>query len=309
MYQTRFGLARRPFPATPDTSSYYPATGHELALERIVRAIEDGEGVALLVGEAGTGKTLLCHCLLERLRGEVVTAFLTNSHGAGRKDLLQAILYDLSLPFEGGSEQELRLRLTDFLLNNFAQGKQALLIVDEAQHLPADSLEELRLLCNLEAGQRKAVQVLLVGQPGVLQVLSRPELESLQQRLAVRARLDRLGLEEAIDYLAHQLRRAGGRPEDIFTQEALDVLARSARGIPRLLNQAAHQALQLCQQLEADTADVEIVLETLTGLGLVPADRVEETSTTPAIESAVEVESECNGDDVLAYRLFPSRRA
>jgi type II secretory pathway predicted ATPase ExeA len=307
MNQTRFGLSKRPFPATPDTSSYYPATGHEQALGKILQALLDGEGMALLVGEAGTGKTLLCHCLLERLQTEMAIAFLTNSHGASRKDLLQAILYDLSLPFESGSEQELRLRLTDYLLTNYAQGKRTLLIVDEAQHLPQDALEELRLLGNLEAGQRKAVQVLLVGQPKVLPALAKPGLESLNQRLAVRTALTRLGLEEAVDYLLHHLRIAGARPEEVFTDEALEMLARSTRGIPRLLNQAAHQTLQLCQQLEAEIADVEVVLETLTSLGLVPVDRTEETGAAPGTEIGADGEVETTDAGVLAYRLFSPR--
>ncbi len=310
MYQSRFGLLRRPFPATPDTSSYYPATGHEQALDRILQALDEGEAMALLVGETGTGKTLLCHCLLERLHEEMATAFLTNSHGAGPKDLLQAILYDLSLAFDGGSEQELRLRLTDFLLTNSARGKRTLLILDEAQHLTANSLEELRLLSNLEAGRRRAVQMVLVGQPGMLPILARPELASLNQRLAVRARLTRLDLEEAIDYLLHQLRVAGGKPESLFTSEALEMLARSTRGIPRLLNQAAHQALQLCDQLEAPCADVEVVLETLTGLGLVPVDHAEESAAAaPPPLAAAEADGEGADDEVLACRLFSPRPA
>src|SRR5262249_31008597 len=156
---------------------------------------------------------------------------------ATRADLLQAILYDLSLPYEGCREQELRLRLTEYLLTNYRAGKRAVLLVDEAQLLPPDVLEELRLLGNLEAGQGKAVQVILVAQPGILETLKRTELASLQQRLAVRASLTPLETAEAIDYLKHHLRAAGGQPEAIVTDESLTILASAAQGIPRILNQ------------------------------------------------------------------------
>src|SRR5207302_3348699 len=138
--------------------------------------------VALLTGAPGTGKTLLCHWLLERLGSGVTSAFLTSSRFGDRTALLQAVLYDLSLPYEGG-EQSLRLRLMEFLLHNYGAGKRAVLVLDEAQHLTPDLLEELRLLGNLESGQGKAFQVLLAGQPALLETLCRPELSAFKQRV------------------------------------------------------------------------------------------------------------------------------
>ncbi|HXG13201.1 MAG TPA: AAA family ATPase [Gemmataceae bacterium] len=268
MYETRFGLRRRPFRATPDLDSYYPATSHECALARLLQAIADDEGLALLTGDVGMGKTLIGHCLLDRLGSTASTAFLTNSHLGGRAGLLQAILYDFSLPYQGLSEQELRLALTDFLLKNYAAGRRTVVILDEAQHLPADLLEELRLLGNLEARGGKAFQAVLLGQPALLETLRRPELAAFNQRLTVRLRLDPLGLDEAVDYLLHQLRIAGGRPQAIVSDEALQILAAGARGVPRLLNQAAHQALLLADAAGADLVDAEAAMEALALLGL-----------------------------------------
>jgi type II secretory pathway predicted ATPase ExeA len=268
MPETRFGLQRRPFPATPDCTCYYPATSHERALDRLLQGLRHGEGLALLTGEPGTGKTLLCHCLLERLGPDTTTAFLTNSHLAERTDLLQAILYDLSQPWEGRSEQELRLRLTECLLKNFAAGRRTVLVVDEAQHLTPDLLEELRLLGNLEVGLGKAVQAILAAQPSILQTLRRPELAALSQRMMVRVRLAPLGLEEAADYLLHHLRAAEAKPDEVMTEEALEVLARGTQGVPRLLNQAATQALLLADSAGTNQVDAEVALEALTSLGL-----------------------------------------
>jgi general secretion pathway protein A len=268
MYQTRFGLRQRPFRATPDTAFNYPATCHERALALLLRGIADDEGLMLLAGEPGSGKTLLCLGLMERLGSDITSVFLTNSHYPDRAGLFQAILYDLSLPYQDESEQDLRLALTDQVLKNCAGGGRTLLLIDEAQHLTPDLLEELRLLGNLEGRNSKAVQVILAAQPQLEQTLRLPELAAFQQRLAVRAWLEALDVHEAADYLVHQLRTAGGRPEHIITDEALEMLARGTKGIPRVLNQAAHLALTIACSSEATLVDAEVALEALEALGL-----------------------------------------
>jgi type II secretory pathway predicted ATPase ExeA len=263
----RFGLKRRPFPSTPDSATYYPATGHETAVAALARGLADGEPLVALVGPAGTGKTLAAHVLLDRLTDDPAVAFVTNSHCADRAALLQAILFDLGLSHDG-TEQTLRLRLTDLLLKTCADGKRTLLVIDEAHHLDADLLEELRLLANLESGQGRAVQVVLVGQPPLLETLDRPALASLRQRLTVRGRLDALPAEEAYDYLLHHLRLAGGEPERIIDETGLDTLARGTGGVPRLLNQAGQQALRLADEGDADRVEAEAALGALEALGL-----------------------------------------
>jgi type II secretory pathway predicted ATPase ExeA len=281
MYETRFGLRRRPFRATPDTAYYYPATGHEKALAQILQAVDDDEGLILLAGAPGTGKTLLCHCLVERLGPETTIAFLTNSHFRDRTALFQAILYDLSLPHEDGTEQSLRLALTESLLKNCQAGRRTVLLVDEAQYLTTDLLEELRLLGNLEAGHSKAFQVILVALPELEETLAAARLAAFNQRLTVRARLEPLDVEEAADYIVHHLRGAGGRPDTMISDEALAVLARATRGVPRLLNQSAHAALALAAAADVSLVDVEVALEALATLGLAD-EEAEDAGTFPA---------------------------
>jgi type II secretory pathway predicted ATPase ExeA len=268
MYETHFGLRQRPFPALADGETYYPATSHEQALAQLQQAVQDNEGFALLSGEPGTGKTVLCHCLLDRLGEAVTSAFLIHGHFPNRTGLLQALLYDFSLPFEGRGEQELRLCLTEFLLKNYEVGRRTLLVLDEAQHLSPDLLEELRLLANLEGREGRALQVVLAAQPAILRTLRRPKLAALSQRVAVWARLEPLGRHEAADYLVHQLRAVGGKPERIVSDEALEILARDTRGIPRLLNRAMHQALLLASRVGAALIDAEVALEALGMLDL-----------------------------------------
>jgi type II secretory pathway predicted ATPase ExeA len=283
MYESHFGLRHRPFRNTPDSGFYYPATSHENALKTLLRAVEDDESLAVLTGEAGSGKTLICHRLLERLGPEVQTAFLTNSHLPGCAGLLQAILYDLSLPFEGMAEQELRLSLTDSLVTRYAAGGATLLLIDEAQHLRPECLEELRLLGNLEGRFGKAVQVILVGDPSLLERLKGAMLTALCQRLTVRIRLERLSVHEAADYLLHQLRAAGGRPADMLSDEALDVLARGTRGLPRLLNQAAHLAFSLASEAGEPLVDAEAAVDALAALGLADDAEAAEDGATPTV--------------------------
>ena len=292
MYQTRFGLKRRPFPATPDDArSSIPATGYRTAVlaKTLVRAIHDEEGLAFFLQRSSRHRQDIAGALKreqERLGAPTeptplatapdthpgraaVCAFLPNSHLADRSALFQAILYDLKLPYEEGGEQVLRLRLTDHLLKTCGADQRSVLIVDEAQHLSVDLLEELRLLGNLEAGGKKAVQVILLAQPAILQKLARPELASFRQRLAVRGEVGALGVEEALDYLLHHLRQAGGRPEKIIDEAGLEVLARGARGIPRLLRPGRlTRALLLADAAGLAIVDAEAALEALAMLGL-----------------------------------------
>jgi type II secretory pathway predicted ATPase ExeA len=293
MTDAPFGLNRRAFPASPDLGCYYPATGHERALEQLLGGLHDGEGALLLVGAPGTGKTLLCHALIDRLGDEAEAAFLTHTRLHDRAGLLQALLFDLGLPHRGRGEQEMRLELVDHLLKRYAAGKRTVLVLDEAQHLSADLLEELRLLGNLEGRAGAAVPVVLVGQTELLATLGRPELASLRQRIAVRAVLAPLEVEEAADYLLHHVRAAGGQAEALLSTEALQLLARGTGGVPRLLNQAGHLALRLAAGAGAEAVDAEAAVEALAALGLEaePAGGAEEAA--PLAEEA--------GEDV---RLF-----
>jgi type II secretory pathway predicted ATPase ExeA len=285
MYEKRFGLARRPFPATPDTDRYYPATGHECAVAALQQGLADGEGILLLTGAAGTGKTLIGQVLLDRLGEDAISALITNSHLPDRTSLFQAFLYDLRLPYADRGEQVLRLRLTEQLLKNCAEDKRTLLLIDEAQHLSADLLEELRLLTNLEAGSRKAVQVVLIAQPALLATLEQPALAGLQQRLAVRCTVEPLGVQEASDYLLHHVRQSGGDADVVFDESAIETLVRGCGGIPRRLNQAAHQSLVLADLGDLPCVDAEAALEALAMLGL-SVDEVE--ADTPPVAGTIE---------------------
>jgi type II secretory pathway predicted ATPase ExeA len=263
---SQFGLKFRPFGTGPDPAGYFPAPDHEDTLAALTQALGDLEPYVVLTGEPGLGKTLLAHLAVKQLGDDVAVAFVTNCHFERRADLLQAILHDFGQPYAGRPEQELRLALTDFVLQYHIDGRRTLVVLDEAQTLTADMLEEVRLLGNLETPAGRAVQVLLVGQPELLEALARPESAVLSQRLCTRLAAMPFGLRDSAEYIAFQVSRAGGDPASIMTDEAMEVLARGCRGVPRLLNQAAAATLKLAARAEQDTADAETATEALAGL-------------------------------------------
>ncbi len=268
MYEKRFGLSRRPFAVSAEAPAYYPSSGHELVLKALLAAIQEHQAFAVLTGEPGTGKTLILHRLAESLDSQRLMTWISNTHLPDPAALFQTLLYDLERPREGKSEQELRLAVTDLLLQSYQAGKPVILLIDEAHHLRPELLEELRLLTNLEARDGKALQVVLAGLPSSLQTLRLPELASLSQRIGVQLELGGMGVHEAVDYLVHQLRAAGGRPERIITEEALETLARGTLGVPRLLNKAGSAAFRLAFLAEQPMVDAEAVMEALSELGL-----------------------------------------
>jgi MSHA biogenesis protein MshM len=266
MYVEHFGLVRRPFRSTlGDGTAWYAAPGHELVLARLAETIADDEGLALLTGDPGTGKTLVCRRLLGRIGDDVNQVYLTNGRFADPTSFLQTILYDVSLPYEGKREQELRLMLTDFLLEQFAGGRRTVLVIDEAHHLSPDLLEEVRLWGNLEADDARALQVVLSAQPQILERLQGSSLATLSQRLKIRLRLDPLTMDQSAGYLSHQMRVVGGAR--LFSDEALDLLCRAGKGVPRILNQLADQALRVACEAGAAAVDAEAVIEALEILG------------------------------------------
>jgi type II secretory pathway predicted ATPase ExeA len=279
MYDTRFGLRRRPFRPTPDTDAYFPAATHEAALHQLRRALDDDESLVLLTGEPGMGKTLVARRLLEGLDEPVRCVLLTNSHVARKGDLLQAILFDLGLPYQGLTEQVARLAVTESCLEHYREGGKTLIVVDEAHHLSADLLEELRLLSNLEGKDGKAVQVVLTALPEIETAIDESPLNALRQRLTVRAKLEPLDTNESAEYLRHQITCAGGKPEKLFGEDVLDILAHAGGGIPRVLNQASHSAFILADEAGQNCVDAEAAVEAVTRLGLDPAAEAETLAT------------------------------
>jgi len=268
MYETHFGLRMKPFAVTPNPRFLYPSRCHREALAALVYGVKHRRGFICLVGEVGTGKTTLLRALLDGLNVSVRTALITHTT-IDREDLLWLILNELLIPHAGLSRVEMIQALHDFVVAELESGNfPPLLIVDEAQNLNDEILEEIRLLTNLEIGDRKLLQVILAGQPELEQKLARPKLRQLGQRIAVRAQLAPLDREETAAYVYHRLGVAGARDLRLFTRAALRRVWLRTAGFPRLINIVCEQALVNAFGANRDTVNEALVEEAARDLGL-----------------------------------------
>jgi general secretion pathway protein A len=241
MYAVHYGFREKPFALSPDPRYLFLSASHREVLGHLVYGIEQGEGFMAISGEVGTGKTTLCRTLLARLGSSCEIAFLFNPT-LGPTDLIKAINAELGLSTFGDSRAELLDVLNTFLLDRHAEGRRVLVIIDEAQNLPVETLEQLRLLSNLETHTAKLLQIVLIGQPELDAKLDAPELRQLRQRISVWWRLGPLEPDETRMYVEHRLRVAGVS-QPIFSRSALALVHRQARGVPRLVNLLCDRAL------------------------------------------------------------------
>lgn len=245
MYLEHFGLSQHPFTITPDTEFFLDHGSHNQALNVLRYSLESGEGFIKVTGEVGTGKTLLCRQLLNSLGEEYVTAYIPNPF-INPVALRMALASELGIEFARNTGQPRLLELiNERLVKLHAAGRRVVLLLDEAQALPDDSMEALRLLSNLETEKAKLLQVVLFGQPELDRRLQQPHLRQLRQRILFGYRLQPLTRDDLAVYVQHRLLVAGYRGVPLFTARALKQLHRDSRGIPRLVNVLAHKAM-LC---------------------------------------------------------------
>ncbi len=244
MYTSFFGLTEKPFAITPDPRYLFLSERHAEALAHLLYGIDDAGGFVQLTGEVGTGKTTMVRSLLGQLPAHADVALILNPR-VTPEEFLQAIADELHLDVAGapsGSIKAIVDRLNEYLLDAHARGRRVVVIVDEAQQLSADVLEQVRLLTNLETETKKLLQVILVGQPELREVLARNDLRQLAQRITGRYHLDPLSRTETAAYVRHRLKVAGATT-DVFSPGAMQELHRFARGVPRLVNVIADRAL------------------------------------------------------------------
>jgi general secretion pathway protein A len=236
MYQKFFGLREGPFNVNPDPRYLFLTRQMQEALAGLTYGIQNRKGFILLTGEVGTGKTTLLNRLLDWLHGQSVsTAFIFNSQ-MDVNQLFDFIMADFEIPCESREKSQMLLRLNHWLLERYRSGGTAVLIVDEAQNLSLEVLEEIRLLTNLETSTEKLLQIVLTGQPELEERLKLPQLRQLRQRITLRSRTAPLSLEETFGYIAERLRIAGANGEAIFSKEAVQAVHLYSRGIPRVVN-------------------------------------------------------------------------
>ena len=246
MYKAFFNLARNPFDLTPDPTCFVPTRRHDEALAALYYGIRRHKGFVVLTGEVGTGKTLLLRCLLGLLKEskDVAYAYVFNGR-LSPAEFLQYILADFGLPSTGKNKSDLLFDLGQFLVSRGLRKMTTVLIVDEAHHLSADILEEVRLLSNLETDDDKLLQIVLVGQPELNEKLDSVELRQLKQRIAVRTHLGSLDAEEVERYIQQRLQIAGAAlsSSPLFSAQTIAAVYLHSKGLPRLINTICDNAL------------------------------------------------------------------
>jgi general secretion pathway protein A len=281
MYEEYYGFAQPPFSLTPDPRFLYRSESHDVALQQLWQAIRRKEGFIVLTGDIGTGKTTLCRSVLEQFDDTTFTALILNPF-LSVEELLRDVLLSFGVVsrevFKGGrlataSKHELVRTLHDFLLSLVPLQSSAVLIIDEAQHLSTEVLEQIRVLSNLETNSQKLLQIVIVGQLNVLDVLAKAELRQLNQRISIRCFLKALTRDEVEAYVTHRLWVARGTSAVTLTPAAFDLLHRVSHGVPRVINLMCDRALMAGYEARTNKIGDEFMLQAAQQLGQeVPRD-------------------------------------
>jgi type II secretory pathway predicted ATPase ExeA len=236
MYQEYFGLSEKPFAETPDSEFLYLSVGHREGLAHLEFNILDGKGFSVLIGEVGTGKTTLCRALIDRLDAQKITVLHIIHTNLDFHEFLREVVEELGISSQGQQKWDLLKALNHYLIEAYGQNRQVVLIVDEAQNLKPSVLEGIRMLSNLETPREKLIQIVFVGQPGLARNMERPDMVQLKQRVAGTFYLGPLTRVETHGYVVFRLSRVQPKSSLRFTPEAMDLIYRFSRGIPRLIN-------------------------------------------------------------------------
>jgi general secretion pathway protein A len=266
MYLQFYGLRDIPFSLTPDPRFLYFTASHREVMANLHYGIQHGKGLIVATGEVGTGKTTLLRAMIARLDRSVLSSHLFNP-GLSVTELYQHLTADFGLG-EYVSKAETMMKLGRLLVTRHARGLRTVLIVDEAQGLPRELLEEIRLLLNFETYTEKQLQIILTGQPELRQTLNNPELRQLKQRISLRCEIKPLKAEDVAPYIRTRLKIAGAARLNMFTADAVALIYRASEGIPRLINNLCDNALLTGYAMNRRTVDAEIIAEVATSLDL-----------------------------------------
>ncbi len=268
MYESFFSLTENPFALSPDPRYMYLSPGHAEVLNCLLYGIQEKKGFIAVTGSVGTGKTTLCRFLLSELDDSVKTALIFNP-SLSDIELLETVTEEFGIKIGSGKGTKKTYidALNDFLLRNFSDGNQAVLIIDEAQNLSHGAMEQIRMLSNLETATEKLLQIVLLGQPELMEMLALPSLRQLNERIVVRCELKALAKSEVRRYIERRISTAAADAGSIFTAAACDEVYRASGGIPRRINAICDRGLLIAYAKDKKRVDRRIVRAAIRDLG------------------------------------------
>ncbi|MGD8854659.1 MAG: AAA family ATPase, partial [Gammaproteobacteria bacterium] len=257
MYESFYGFREKPFSLLPDSGFLYLSSKHRMALTLLEYGLMNQAGFTVISGDIGTGKTTLIRELLNQIDPQIKVGLISNTHRTFG-DLMQWIALAFDLPHQGKDKVTLYRDFMEFIIRQYGQGRRTVLIVDEAQNMSPETLEELRMLSNVNADKDQVLQIILVGQRELRATLRRPDLIQFAQRIGVDYHLEPLNEEETRDYIRHRCRTAGGAP-DLFTDQACQQIHAATGGVPRLINMLCDTALVYGYAEQREKIDAALV--------------------------------------------------
>ncbi len=268
MYESYFGLTESPFALSPDPRYMYLSPQHSEALNCLLYGIHEKKGFIAVTGGIGTGKTTLCRFLLSEFDDSVKTALIFNP-SLSDIELLKTVNQEFGVRIGSGRGTKKRYldALNNFLLRNFSDGKNAVLIIDEAQNLSHGAMEQIRMLSNLETASEKLLQIVLLGQPELLGILALPSLRQLNERITIRCELKELGRAEVRRYIGRRISKASGNADELFSTAGYYAIYRASGGIPRRINAICDRALIIAYGKDKKRVDQRIVWSATQDLG------------------------------------------
>ena len=273
MYREFYNLKKAPFSLTPDPQYVYMSAQHREALSGLIYSAFTRPGLTVLVGEVGTGKTTLLYTLAELLKGRKFATGICTNPTMTREEFFDYVLASFGVKCPSQLKSRQLSALQQELLKNLEEERPSVLILDEAQRLSPELMEEVRLLTNLETPQRKLLQIIMAGQPELMETIRQPELRQLKQRVSNFCRLEPLSSEDVGEYITHRIKRSGLPEQNLFSRPVMYVIHEYSKGIPRTINTLCESALQVGFALQSPRITIAIVREAAKDLDLIPAQQ------------------------------------
>lgn len=261
MYESYYGFTERPFQLSPDPRFFFATSHHQRALSYLQYGLDQGEGFIVITGPIGTGKTTIARNLLATIADEKIVAAQLVTTKLTPEELLELVAAEFKIPFKGNSKAEILRSIEIFLIQLHKQGKRALLLVDEAQNLPSETVEELRMLSNFQLDDKPLIQSFLLGQEELKDIIQAPNMEQFRQRIIASAHLKPLSVEEVTNYIKHRLQQVGCDNESLFSVEAFEAIHEKTLGVPRKINIFVDRLLLFGFLEELSCIDLEAINE------------------------------------------------